>query len=512
MDQKDVQIKNLNSLLSEALADNELNKLVEDAENTDGVKDTGIQTVPDVSEEKVLEGEETGKDVKVQEDDGSGKPAGETENSVENLKEEKEPEASDDDKKDESDSDDKDDDAKEDDKKDESDTDTKEDDNKDESSDNEDSDDKKEDEPITESAENNIPDGNIENSDLNVDKSNEDTDLGVNKDDVLDTVKSDTDVTVSDEVGKSNEDILGETESDSDVKDGDEPTNSDLEEGVRLPEGVITYKDSDEVAPSVSEDDVLDTVKSDTDVNVSNEDVSNAKDEEVGKSNEDILGEVNSASDIDDAKLNEAIERLNLAFESLHEEEQPKDAVKDEKQDDSAVPDVKSEDVLNTVTAAADLSDCNKAINDKDCDTTVPADKTYETPKISDMVKVKGLDYKTLKEAVELGKDWFDSDDKIVALKEQVAVLLAKENNDLLYEELSRLESQANAIREKIENKYSIISNNRVESLLESMDAIEQRIAANKDNMFKKLVEQQELNAAIANADTLSADEVAFGK
>ena len=119
-------------------------------------------------------------------------------------------------------------------------------------------------------------------------------------------------------------------------------------------------------------------------------------------------------------------------------------------------------------------------------------------------------DYHSLKEAISLGADRFASPESQAKLKSQVAVLLAKENNDLLYEEYSRLASEAAAVRAAIEKKYSVISNNRVGSLLESMNAVEANIAKHKDDMFKKLNEQKELNKAIKEAKTLSADELAF--
>ena len=90
--------------------------------------------------------------------------------------------------------------------------------------------------------------------------------------------------------------------------------------------------------------------------------------------------------------------------------------------------------------------------------------------------------------------------------------MLAKENDDLLYDELVRVESQAKALREHISKKYSVISGNRVDNLLESMMTVEEKLAENRNKMFKKLHEQQEINAVEGSARTLSEDEVAFQK
>ena len=81
-----------------------------------------------------------------------------------------------------------------------------------------------------------------------------------------------------------------------------------------------------------------------------------------------------------------------------------------------------------------------------------------------------------------------------------------------MYEEYARLISEAVALKESIVKKYSIIANNRTNSLLEGMNQVETAIANNKSNLFKKLNEQQELNKAISGAKQLSPDEVAFNK
>ena len=118
-------------------------------------------------------------------------------------------------------------------------------------------------------------------------------------------------------------------------------------------------------------------------------------------------------------------------------------------------------------------------------------------------------DYHSVKEAIKAGTKRFESDEDKKKLEEQIAILLASENNDLLYEEYSRLVSEAKSLKESIIKKYSIIANNRTNSLLESMEAMEARIA-NSKNMFKKLNEQQEINAAKQKAKVMTPEEVAF--
>ena len=215
-----------------------------------------------------------------------------------------------------------------------------------------------------------------------------------------------------------------------------------------------------------------------------------------------------------DKKLDEAIEHLNNLILSLNEEDEVKipEGTEERKPEEETVKDITLDKDINVASA----EDVEPVKNGDEAKEVKPEDKEYHAAHAG--CADNGChcdekeDYHSIKEAIQLGSKRFESEKDKKELVEHVAILLASENKDLMYEEYARLISEAVALKESIVKKYSIIANNRTNSLLEGMNQVETAIANNKSNLFKKLNEQQELNKAISGAKQLSSEEVAFNK
>ena len=215
-----------------------------------------------------------------------------------------------------------------------------------------------------------------------------------------------------------------------------------------------------------------------------------------------------------DKKLDEAIEHLNNIILSLNEEDEVKipEGTEERKPEEETVKDITLDKDINVASA----EEVEPVKNGDEAKEVKPEDKEYHAahPGCAD----NGChcdekeEYHSIKEAIQLGSKRFESEKDKKELVEHVAILLASENKDLMYEEYARLISEAVALKESIVKKYSIIANNRTNSLLEGMNQVETAIANNKSNLFKKLNEQQELNKAISGVKQLSSEEVAFNK
>src|SRR5574344_661345 len=136
-------------------------------------------------------------------------------------------------------------------------------------------------------------------------------------------------------------------------------------------------------------------------------------------------------------------------------------------------------------------------------------EEEVETPKEEEKEEPKAEEDPTkecesLKDVVKCGSEKFDTEEQKEGLKERMAILLAHENGDLMYEEYNRLVSEAASLKSAICKKYAIISNNRTNDLLEGMKIAEAKIASNKKDMFKKLNEQIAINAAKKSSDRKS--------
>ena len=215
-----------------------------------------------------------------------------------------------------------------------------------------------------------------------------------------------------------------------------------------------------------------------------------------------------------DKKLDEAIEHLNNLILSLNEEDEVKipEGTEERKPDESEVKDITLDKDINVASA----EEVEPVKNGDEAKEVKPEDKEYHAAHAGCVDNGchcdEKEDYHSIKEAIQLGAKRFESEKDKKELVEHVAILLASENKDLMYEEYARLISEAVALKESIVKKYSIIANNRTNSLLEGMNQVETAIANNKSNLFKKLNEQQELNKAISGAKQLSSEEVAFNK
>ena len=585
MDQKDLKVKNLESLLAEATAQNELNKLVEETsvdevEGTklpDGTTDSKPEEgAPEVKTDDVIETVDSDKDVEghdnkelqeetsVDEVEGTQLPDGTTETKPE----EGNPEVKSDDVLDTADS----------------------------SEDVEGHDNKEltEETSVDEVEGTKLPEGTLETKP-------EEGNPEVKTDDVIETVDSDKDVeghdnkelqeetsvdevegvklpegTLEKEPEEGNpevksDDVLETVDSDKDVEGHDnkelqEETSVDEVEGVKLPEGTLE-KEPEAGAPEVKTDDVIETVDSDKDVEghdnkelqeaidslnefieslneapvIADDNGNNAHWEDkkvdlkkttsenhskqgdvkvVSGHTEDGKTYVQGETDEDEKKLKEKAKEALKEETSVDEVEgtQLPDGTTETKPEEGA-PAVTTDTVIETVDSDKDVEGHE---NEDKAPEKAPEAKKFEA---ADAVEAtggeeksplanleKGNDYHSLKEAVKLGTARFETEEEKAALSEQITVLLAAENNDLLYEEYARHLSEAKALREAINKKYAEVANTRTGNLLESMTIAEEKIAAHKNDMFKKLHEQQEVNAAVKDAQPVTADEAAFGE
>ena len=273
-------------------------------------------------------------------------------------------------------------------------------------------------------------------------------------------------------------------------------------DGAKIPEGTEEKK-PEESAPKVDEKDVRETLDKAEDVKpVEVEDGSEEKKEEAPR--------------VDfDKKLDEALERLNRKIDELREDAEgvhlPEGTLT--KKPEESSPEVKEDDVRETLDKAEDVK---PAETEEDAKT--PEKKDYKADGAAKTLCDVGVDalcdckdYKSLKEAIKLGTARFEDDKSKKELQEHIAILLASDNHDKLFDEYNKTLSEAVALKEAIVRKYSIISANRTGTLLESMSAMEAKIAK-EQGMFKKLHEQIEINDAkdAAAEKPLSVDETAF--
>jgi hypothetical protein len=255
-------------------------------------------------------------------------------------------------------------------------------------------------------------------------------------------------------------------------------------EGVHLPEGTLTKK-PEESSPEVKEDDVRETLDKAEDVKpVEVEDGSEEKKEEAPR-----------------VSITEDAEGVHLPEGTLT------------KKPEESSPEVKEDDVRETLDKAEDVKPVE--VEDGSVETEKKDYKADGAAKTLCDVGVDALcdckDYKSLKEAIKLGTARFEDDKSKKELQEHIAILLASDNHDKLFDEYNKTLSEAVALKEAIVRKYSIISANRTGTLLESMSAMEAKIAK-EQGMFKKLHEQIEINDAkdAAAEKPLSVDETAF--
>ena len=81
------------------------------------------------------------------------------------------------------------------------------------------------------------------------------------------------------------------------------------------------------------------------------------------------------------------------------------------------------------------------------------------------------VSYSTLDEALSLGYEYFDTEEKVNTLAEQVAFTIANDNNDRLFEELVEATAKANRLYEAVLDKYFEVGQERAISILEELAA-----------------------------------------
>lgn len=133
-----------------------------------------------------------------------------------------------------------------------------------------------------------------------------------------------------------------------------------------------------------------------------------------------------------------------------------------------------------------------------------PAEETEPEEKKEDDKEVASL-----KEALALGTEYYKDAKHKEKLEEQLAVYVAGQNDDRLYEEYNRLLSEAAALKEAIVKKYSVVAAHRTDDLLESLDVATLKIQKAK-GLFKRLNEDVEVVNAEKSAKPLSLDKTAF--
>ena len=237
-------------------------------------------------------------------------------------------------------------------------------------------------------------------------------------------------------------------------------------EGVVLPEGILDKKPA-EATPEVKTDEVVQTVAKSDDVKPVTVDGGKEK-----------------------AEITEGTEGVVIP-----------EGVLDKKPAEST-PAVQTAEVINTVAKSDDVKPVENA--------------TVATTKEAPAEKCDTKEFHCIADVIKAGTASVDTPEKKQAVVESVAILLANENKDLMYEEYVGCLSKARALREHLIKKYSIIASNRTADLFESMSLMEAKIKAAKEkkDIFKPMKEQQEVNKAEkeAAAKPVTADEAAFGK
>ena len=107
---------------------------------------------------------------------------------------------------------------------------------------------------------------------------------------------------------------------------------------------------------------------------------------------------------------------------------------------------------------------------------------------------------RTLKEAFEAGSAYYSTPERVQELQEMIAVSLAKENNDILFQEMSKCTQLAESFKNRLLHKYSIISENRTAEFLQSILESEACMDAVKDEMPEE-VDADKLNVSPAGSE-----------
>jgi hypothetical protein len=279
-------------------------------------------------------------------------------------------------------------------------------------------------------------------------------------------------------------------------KEDEKPAAPAADGGVVLPEGTLDKK-PEEVTPVVDTAAVVQTVSSGEDVapvtvdggkpvaEIKEEDETAAKEAAPAAEGGVVLPEGTL-----DKKPEEAEGGVVLPEGTL------------DKKPEEVTPTVDTAEVVKTVVDGEDV----QAVQNVDA----------ATPAMAPAEECKDKEFHSVAEVITAGTAAVDTPEKKAAVTESIAILLANENHDLLFEEYASCLSKAKALREHIVKKYSVVAGNRTADMFESMSLMEAKIKAakKKKDLFKPAKEQIEVNAAEqeAEAKPITENEAAFGK
>ena len=138
--------------------------------------------------------------------------------------------------------------------------------------------------------------------------------------------------------------------------------------------------------------------------------------------------------------------------------------------------------------------------------------KVYDKKKNIELSKIKAdrsrKKLESLKEAFEAGSAYYSTPERVQELQEMIAVSLAKENNDILFQEMSKCTQLAESFKNRLLHKYSIISENRTAEFLQSILESEACMDAVKDEMPEE-VDADKLNVSpVGSEDEKKAEDI----
>ena len=118
------------------------------------------------------------------------------------------------------------------------------------------------------------------------------------------------------------------------------------------------------------------------------------------------------------------------------------------------------------------------------------------------------VDYKSLKEAAGLGKNYFENPDHKAKLIDECVLLSAKEANDLIYEEYKATISKANMLKEALSSKYGKLAARRADLFTRGLT----EDFHYTPKLFNKLNEQIVINMIDRKIKLMEDSDVVFGK
>ena len=157
---------------------------------------------------------------------------------------------------------------------------------------------------------------------------------------------------------------------------------------------------------------------------------------------------------------------------------------------------------IKFIKAQQDLQNMEDAVNKEEELSKVNECINVINNKLANMLLIENynIEYSTLDEALSLGYEYFDTEEKVNTLAEQVAFTIANDNNDRLFEELVEATAKANRLYEAVLNKYFEVGQERAISILEEL-------AANDAPEVVEEGEPEEKSFSATNADIKSFND-----